>query len=93
MEVKAFRGNIVLHKCPEGLNGGFANGGLRYSSTTVHDCLELSSFCHENSLHGRPQKCTIAHDCALIAERGLKPPFESPLLDFPESAALSLKHF
>ena len=32
----------------------------------------------------RPQKCTIVHDCAQIAESGLKPPFESPHLDFPE---------
>ena len=48
----------------ESLNGGFANGGLRYSSTSVHDCLKLSSFCDENSLCERPRKCTIAHDCA-----------------------------
>ena len=32
----------------------------------------------------RPQKCTIVHDCAQIAESGLKPPFESPHLDFPD---------
>ena len=32
----------------------------------------------------RPQKCTIVDDCARIAESGLKPPFESPHLDFPE---------
>ena len=32
----------------------------------------------------RPQKCTIVDDCAQIAESGLKPPFESPHLDFPE---------
>ena len=30
-----------------------------------------------------PQKCTIVDDCAQIAESGLKPPFESPHLDFP----------
>ena len=58
--------------------GGFANGGLRYSSTIVHDFLKLSSFCDENSLYERPRKCTIAHDCAQVAESGLKPPFESP---------------
>ena len=32
----------------------------------------------------RPQKCTIVDDCAQIAESGLKLPFESPHLDFPE---------
>ena len=32
----------------------------------------------------RPQKCTSVDDCAQIAESGLKPPFESPHLDFPE---------
>ena len=68
----------------ESLNGGFPNGGLRYSSTIVHDFLQLSSFCHENSLYKRPRKCTIAHDCAQIAESGLKPPFESPHLDFSD---------
>ena len=31
----------------------------------------------------RPQKCTIVDDCAQTAERGLKPPFESLHLDFP----------
>ena len=69
---------------PESLNGGLANGGLRYLSAIVHDCLRLSSFCYENSLYKRPRKCTIAHDCAQIAGSGLKPPFESPHLDFPE---------
>ena len=33
----------------------------------------------------RPQKCTTADDCAQIAENGLKPPFASPHLDFPEN--------
>ena len=67
------------------LSGKFkwGNGGLRYSSTIVHDCLNLSSFCEKNSLYERPRKCTIAYDCAQIAESGLKPPFESPHLDFP----------
>ena len=32
-----------------------------------------------------PQKCTIVDDCAQIAESGLKPPFESPQLGFPDS--------
>ena len=33
----------------ESLNGGLANGGLRYLSTIVHDCLRLSSFCDESA--------------------------------------------
>ena len=32
----------------------------------------------------RPQMCTIVDDYAQIAESGLKPPFESPHLDFPD---------
>ena len=32
----------------ESLNGGLANGGLRYLCTIVHECLRLSSFCDEN---------------------------------------------
>ena len=32
----------------------------------------------------RPRKFTIVDDCAQIAGSGLKPPFESPHLDFPE---------
>ena len=31
----------------------------------VHDCLQVSSFCDENSLHKGPRMCTIADDCAL----------------------------
>ena len=31
--------------------------------------------------------CTIANDCAQIAERGAKPPFESPHLDCPDFGA------
>ena len=34
-----------------------------------------------------PRKCTIVDDCAQIAESGLKPPFESPHVDFPERLA------
>ena len=66
----------------ERLNGGLANGGLRYLSTIVHDCLQLSSFCDESSPNKKgdpkgPQKCTIVDDCVQIAESGLKPSFES----------------
>ena len=53
-------------------------GGLRYFSEIVHDCLQLSSFGDESSLYKRPQKRTIAHDCARIAGSGLKPAFDSP---------------
>ena len=38
-----------------------------------------------------PQKCTIVDDCARITKSGLKPPFESPHLDFPESCELRQK--
>ena len=31
----------------------------------------------------RPQMCTIADDCARLAESGLRPLFESPHLNFP----------
>ena len=33
----------------------------------------------------RPQKCTIVDDFVQTAESGLKPPFESPHVDFPDS--------
>ena len=33
--------------------------------------------------------CTIADDCALVAESGLKPPFESPQLDFPQNGMIA----
>ena len=59
----------------------------------VHDCLRLSSFWRrkfplERGPQG-PQKCTFADDCAQIAESGLKPPFESLHLDFPEGISLA----
>ena len=38
------------------LNGALANGGLRYLSTIVHDCLQLSSFASA-------QKATNVHKC------------------------------
>ena len=38
-----------------------------------------------------PQKCTIIDDCVQIAESGLKPPFESPHLDFAELNSLQKK--
>ena len=37
----------------------------------------------------RPQKCTIVDDCAQIVESGLKPPFESPHLDFNPKIRIS----
>ena len=60
---------------------GLSKWGLK---VLVHDCLRLSPFCDESRGPKRPQKCTIVDDCARIAESGLKPPFESPHLDFPE---------
>ena len=64
-----------------------SNGGLGYLSSIVHDCLQLYTFSDKNSFKKEskwPRKCTIARDCARVAESGLKPPFESPQLDFPE---------
>ena len=60
---------------------GLSKRGLK---VLVHDCLRLSPFCDESRGPKRPQKCTIVDDCARTAESGLKPPFESPHLDFPE---------
>ena len=36
---------------------------------------------------------SIADDCAQIAVSGLKPPFESPYLDFPENGQINQKLF
>ena len=47
----------------ESLNGGFANGGLRYLSTIVHDCLRLSSFCEESSPFKKTKTVTKVHNC------------------------------
>ena len=66
----------------ESLNGGLANGGLRYLSTIVHDCLRLLSF------RKGPERATKVRNCRQlceIAESGLKPTFESPHLDLPEN--------
>ena len=74
---------IWLH-CPEGKSyvlqileaansgkskWGLSNGGLGYLSSIVHNCQQVSSFCHENSFAKapkRPQMCTIADDCARV---------------------------
>ena len=51
---------------------------LGYLSSSVHICLQVSSFCDENSPYKgaqRPQMCAIADDRARVAESGLKPPF------------------
>ena len=65
------------------VNGDLANGGLRYLSTIVHDCLRLSSFRNKSSPRKggpkRPQKRTSVDDCANIEECGFTPPFESPI--------------
>ena len=65
---------------------GLSKWGLK---VLVHNCPRLSTivvilrrkFPLEKGPK-RPQKCTIVDDCAQIAESGLKPPFESPHLDF-----------
>ena len=44
------------------LNGGLANGGLRYLSTIVHDCLQLSSFLTKVPLRKGPK----GHKCAQL---------------------------
>ena len=67
---------------------GLSKWGLK---VLVHNCPGLPTivvilrrkFLWERGAKG-PQKCTIVDDCAQIAESGLKPPFESPRLDFPE---------
>ena len=51
-------------------------------SRIAYDC---SHFCPLKRGPKKPQKCTIVDNCAQIAESGLKPPFESPDLDFPEA--------
>ena len=65
-------------------NGGLANGGLRCLSTIAYDCRTKVPL---RKVPKGPQKCTIVDDCAQIAESGLKPPFESPHLDFPDFLA------
>ena len=68
---------------------GLSKWGLK---VLVHNCPQLPTivvilwrkFPSERGPK-RPQKCTIVHDCAQIAESGLKPPFESPHLDFPDT--------
>ena len=57
----------------------------------VHDCLRLSSFRDGKCLlliERGPKKATkvdnIVDVCAQVAASGLKPPIESPHLDFPD---------
>ena len=72
----------------ESLNGGLANGGLRYLSTIAYDCRH---FTRKIPLRKWPKRATKVHNCRRLcanAESGLKPPFESPHLDFPECMAL-----
>ena len=71
---------LISHENRESLNGGLANGGLRYLSTIVHDCLQLPSFRDEGSLKkGRKRATKIIDDCAQIAENGPKPPLRAPI--------------
>ena len=72
---------------------GISKWRLKVLVHLVHDCLRLSSFCYEKFPleRGPPKKkCRIVDDCAQIAECGLKPPYESPHLDFPQKCYLSL---
>ena len=61
-------------------------------TTIVHDCLQVPSFCDESALHICDPKghesAQIINDCAHVS--GLKPPFESPHLDFPDSLLVQL---
>ena len=74
---------------------GLSKWGLK---VLVHDCPRLPTIVvilrRKFPLERRPkrpQKCTIVDDCAQIAESGLKPPFESPHLDFPDKKLQSQK--
>ena len=57
---------VLVHNCPR--------------SPTI-DVILRRKFPLERGPNG-PQKRTIVDNCAQIAESGLKPPFESPHLDF-----------
>ena len=68
---------------------GLSKWGLK---VLVHNCPRLPTIvvilrrnlAQKERGPKRPQKCTIVDDCAQIAESGLKPPLESPHLDFPD---------
>ena len=67
---------------------GLSKWGLR---ALVHNCprfptivVILRQKLPSESGPKRPQKGTIVDDCAQFAESDLKPPFESPHLDFPD---------
>ena len=82
-KTKETENNTTIRHDWESLNGGLANGGLRYLPTIVHDCTTIvvvwrRKFPLERGPKG-PLKCTIVDDCAQIAESGLKPPFVSPI--------------
>ena len=66
------------------LNGGLANGGLAYLSTIVHDCRH---FATKVPLRKRTRRATKVHNCSKL-QSGLRPPFESPHLDFPDARHL-----
>ena len=75
---------------------GLSKLGLK---VLVHNCPRLPTIVvflrRKERGPKRPQKCTIVDDCAQIAESGLKPPFESPHLDFPDFCCcnLNVKNF
>ena len=57
-------------------------------SVLVLNCLQVSSVCEEKiPLQKGPKghECAQVQTIARVAESGLRPPFESPRLDFPQS--------
>ena len=82
----------VLLKNPQYLvffwGGGLSNGALRCLSSVVHYCLHLSSFSPRKfplqTSPKMPQMCTIAYDCARVAESGLVSlHLRAPIQTFP----------
>ena len=80
----------------ESLNAGLAKGGLGTCpqlSTIAYDCRHFETKVPLRKGPKRSQMCTIVDDCAHIPESGLKPPFESPRLDFPDESFSSFPFF
>ena len=63
MNLAGWREARVFQKVSGKSKWGLANGGLRYLSTIVHDCLQLPSFCDESSLQKWAPKATNVHNC------------------------------
>ena len=54
-------------------------------STIAYNCRHFATKVPLRNGPKRPQKCTFVDDRAQIAKSDLKPPFESPYLDFPDA--------